>query len=824
MITFYIYLARRYFQSFKAAFVVALIVASRSNVHAQCPAESNPDSLGCAVVLDSSSQLNGSPASVNIEGAPDTHTPHPDDLISPSSNTDASILPKHIDSPTDERRSLQRSLAARSEPLTEFQRFVAASIGQTLPVYGADLFNSTPAAFGPLDHGPSPQDMIVGIDDELRLRVWGQVNFSSSLRVSREGEIYIPKVGAVHVAGLPFSAVPDHVRNAMERVYRNFELTVDMGEIHSIQIYVTGLAHRPGEYTVSALSMLIDAVFASGGPAAAGSMRHILLKRAGKTVTDFDLYALLVNGEKTGDAQLQPGDVLYFPAAGAQVAVFGSVRQPAIYELRGRESIQNLLDAAGGQTSIAAGAHLSVERIEGRSKRRAFEVGTNPEGLVTILSDGDILHIDPVISTYRETVTLRGAVANPGHYQWHEGMHLSELMPDRDSVVRRDYWWHRTQLGLPAAEFLPSTPKSSQIGLAVSDSAKGGVPPQAQNQLDNQRTIESPHAEDDPTGKPSAVESPERQTNWNYAVIERLDSSTMRTSLIPFGLGKLILEHDASQDLELMAGDVVTIFAQSEIQIPANEQTKYITLEGEFVHPGIYSVSAGETLRSVVSRAGGVTQQAYLYAASFTRTSTQALEQQHLNEFSDQLEHQLLRNSMFSTSPTNGATSQQALSSNRELIERMRAVRASGRIVLDVQGANAKEDELPDLHLENGDHLLVPVKPDTVQVLGAVFNSQAFIFHPGIRAGEYLHLAGGPNRDADRKRIFILGADGTVTSSDSQSSFSRRGLGEMHLHPGDSIVVPEKGMHLSGVAQVLAWTQAISQASLPAVEATSLTH
>jgi protein involved in polysaccharide export with SLBB domain len=128
------------------------------------------------------------------------------------------------------------------------------------------------------------------------------------------------------------------------------------------------------------------------------------------------------------------------------------------------------------------------------------------------------------------------------------------------------------------------------------------------------------------------------------------------------------------------------------------------------------------------------------------------------------------------------------------------------------------------LHLENGDHLLVPVKPDTVQVLGAVFNSQAFIFHPGIRAGEYLHLAGGPNRDADRKRIFILGADGTVTSSDSQSSFSRRGLGEMHLHPGDSIVVPEKGMHLSGVAQVLAWTQAISQASLQAVEATSLTH
>lgn len=783
----YIYSARRYFLFFKVACFIAVVAISQLNAHAQCPAGNDPDSLGCAVALEYSSQLSGSPASVSIQEAADTRSQKLDDLTATSSNASAANLPNRTENHTDERNGSRRNIVARPEPLTEFQRFVAASIGQTLPIYGADLFSSMPASFGPLDHGPVPQDMIVGIDDELRLRVWGQINFSSSLRVSREGDIYIPKVGAVHVAGLPFSAVTGHVRDAMERVYRNFDLTVDIGEIHSIQIYVTGLAHRPGEYTVSALSTLIDAVFTSGGPAAAGSMRHVLLKRNGKTVTDFDLYALLVNGEKTGDAQLQTGDVLYFPAAGAQVAIFGSVREPGIYELRGKESIQDLLGAAGGQTSIAAGAHLSLERIEARSQRRAFEVSTDPEGLGTLLSNGDILRIDSVVSIYSETVTLRGAVASPGHYRWHEGMRLSELMPDRDSLVRRDYWWHRTQLGLPAPEFLPPRP-------------------------------------DDLAERPSAVESPEKETNWNYAVIERLDSSTMTTSLIPFGLGKLVLNHDLSQDLELMAGDVVTIFAQSEIQIPANEQTKYITLEGEFVHPGIYSVSAGETLRSIVSRAGGVTQQAYLYAASFTRKSTQTLEQQHLNEFSDQLEHQLLRNSMFASNPLNGTTSQQAVSSNRELIARIRAVRATGRIVLDARSGNSENFELPDLHLENGDHLLVPVKPDTVQVLGAVFNSQAFIFHPGARAGEYLRLAGGPNRDADRKRIFILRADGSVTTRDSQSSFSMHGLGEIHLHPGDSVVVPEKEMRLSGISQVLAWTQALSQASLPAIVATSLTR
>ena len=147
------------------------------------------------------------------------------------------------------------------EPPTEFQRFVAATTGRMLPIYGARLFAARPTIFGPIDQGPAPQDMVVGAGDELRIRIWGQINFSANLRVSREGEIYLPKAGVVHVAGLAFSAVTGHLRTALERVYRNFELSVDMGEIHSIQVYVTGQARQPGEYTVSALSTLVNAVF-----------------------------------------------------------------------------------------------------------------------------------------------------------------------------------------------------------------------------------------------------------------------------------------------------------------------------------------------------------------------------------------------------------------------------------------------------------------------------------------------------------------------------------------------------------------------------------
>ncbi len=726
-----------------ATAILALLMVSASSASAQCPGGEDPDALGCQTVLDPAALLKGSDASISINANRAAQAPSPD-----AATNGASLTSQDERTLRTKEDHSRRVAPLKAEPPTEFQHFVAASTGQMLPIYGAELFNSMPTSFGPIDQGPAPVETIVGPDDELRIRVWGQVNFSANLRVSREGEIYIPKVGAVHVAGLPFAAVSPHLRRVMEKVYRNFEMSVDLGEIHSIQIYVTGWAHRPGEYAISALSGLVDATFVSGGPAAPGSMRHVLLKRNGKVLADFDLYALLTTGDKSGDMQLQPGDVLFIPPAGAQVALLGSVRQAAIYELRGTESIDELLNTAGGKTTLASGAHISLERIEDHARRRAFEVSPDAEGLAIPLRDGDIVRIDPIVSSYRETVTLRGAVASPGHFRWHAGMRLSELMPDRESLEKRDYWWHRTQLGLPAPEL--AAPAGPAIAM--------------------------------PGNKPAAVESPSAETNWNYAVIERLSPGTMKTTLIPFNLGKLVLEHDMAQDRDLTAGDVITVFTVADIQIPINEQTRYVSLDGEVGHPGIYSVSPNETLRSVVERAGGLTKQAYLYAAVFTRRSTQALERQNQNEFADQLEHQLIRSSMSSIGVVSPAASQQALSLNHALIERIRT-RVNGRIVLHTRIDETGTYELPDMHLEDGDRLVIPFAPETVQVIGAVFNPHAFIYHAGARAGEYLRLAGGPNRNADRSRIFILRADGTVTSHDSDASLFARGFGDLSSTP-----------------------------------------
>jgi len=799
-------LARR---SIVLSLIAVFGAAMATTAAAQC---ATPDAPDCGQPADpfapaDSSQVKTSRPDVSIPELPAQETQNQYESAPPSWPEDNPELERRgnrANPKAEPAPYLNRRTTTKPEAPTEFQLFVLNSTGKNLKVFGAEFFQGEHAAqFGLLERGPAPPEMIVGPEDELRLRVWGQVNIATNLRVSREGEIYIPKVGAVHVAGLPFGQVSEHIRSAMERVYRNFDLSVEMGQIHSVQIYVTGFARNPGEYAVSALSTLVDAIIVAGGPSSEGSMRHVLLRRKGTVITDFDLYSLLIHGDKTGDAQLQPGDVLFIPPAGAQVAVLGSVRQPAIYELRGDDSVSRMLDAAGGRTAVASDARISLERIEDHSHRRAVDLALDETGLGTNLHDGDIVRVESVASKYQQTVTLRGAVANPGHFAWHEGMRLSQLLPDRESLVKREYWWERTQLGVPGLEFKPLRQSAETLSGAESTSLRPspGTLPMA-----------------DETNRPLIVERPAYQTNWNYAVVERLNRETMKTSLLPFNLGKLVLEHDLSTDMPLEPGDVVTIFTESDIRVPAQEQTRYVTLEGEFVHPGVYSVSPTETLRELIRRAGGLTPDAYLYAATFTRQSTRELEAEHLRELSDEMEHQLIRKAMISVG---GESNSQAVGLNRELLAQLRNARATGRIVLDFQFDKNGATEFPELHLEDGDRLLVPHRPDTVQVLGAVFNPHAFIYREDGSGDDYLKLAGGPKRDADKKHIYVLRADGTVSDRAGASMFADH-LKHVKLRPGDSVIVPEKELRLSSLAEVLAWTQALSQTSVTGMAASSI--
>jgi protein involved in polysaccharide export with SLBB domain len=789
------------------------------------------------------------------------------------------------------------------EPLTEFQKFVAATTGQLLPIYGAKLFRNVPSTFSPSDLAPVPSEYVIGPDDELRIRIWGQVSYSGNLRVDRSGDIYLPEVGSVQVAGLQFSALDQHLRAAVSRVYRNFDLSVDMGRIRSMQIYVTGQARRPGVYTVSSLSTLVDTLFASGGPSAQGSLRHIELRRNGKTIADFDLYALLIRGDKSKDTRMLPEDVIYIPPAGGQVAIIGSVHTPSIYEIREGETIGDLIDAAGKTTTVASSARISLERVGDHQIRQAMEFPFDKTGLAAPLAGGDILRVFSIVPAYQKTVTLRGNVANPGRFAWHAGMHLSELIPDRDSLLSRDYWWKRSHLGLPGPEFeplisnfeanqrrplrnngypcnpnvsdpnsnnlYPNNPNSNELypngACSNSNNTNGNYPNSNYQQPYNQDPT-SPEAQDALTsglaandrqntsgynstaqnsrqaggtgtvasefgqnfGPESGTQSRRTEVkisapeiDWNYAVIERLDPNTLKTSLVPFDLGKLVMNHDTNQDLTLQPSDVITVFSQADIRVPLEEQTKYVDLEGEFVHSGIYSVQPGETLRDVVRRAGGFTGKAYLYGSEFDRESTRVLQQRRIDEYVQEVDLDASRGTLALTASATSsagttANTAAATAAEQQLLLRLKQIRATGRVVLNFQSNGANIDDVPEISLENGDRFSVPPTPATINVVGAVYDQNSFLYHSGSSAGHYLRIAGGPDRDADWHHSFVIRADGSVVSREAVKGPWGNSFKDLKLNPGDTIVVPDKSLRPTALRGFLEWTQIFEQLAIGA--------
>lgn len=818
------------------------------------------------------------------EIAPSTRMPSPfqqqPGMVQPPTYMDTGANRNY---PESRYRNLPNEKPLPPQPLTEFQKFVAGTTGDVLPIFGENLFHNAPSTFAPIDETPVPASYLIGPGDELRVRIWGQVNFNANVRVDRSGNIYLPQVGQVHVAGLPYQDLSKHLHAAVGRVFRNFDLTADIGQIRAVQVYVVGQAQRPGTYTISSLSTLVDALFASGGPSVEGSMRHIYLKRNGETVADFDLYDLLVRGDKSHDAHLQSGDVIFIPPVGPQVALTGSVRHPAIYELRGpTATIAQLLQFAGGASATASNARISLERIQNHHDRAAMEVAFDQQGLATALQRGDIVRVLSIIPMYQKTVTLRGNIANPGRFAWHHGMRLSDLIPDRDSLLTRDYWWKRAQAGLPAPQFepVPMLASQSQPSRAVdlrerarnfprtaaecqslnaaynskwyrcgpngAEADQSSQSPYDGSLGEDNGSASQPNARQPMSAAPAIggrtlasrenqvvtentagatrrirITLPAPEIDWDYAVIERLDKNTLKTSLLPFDLGKLVLDHDPSQNLELEPGDVVTIFSQADIHVPLAQQTKFVRLEGEFVHAGTYSVKPGETLPELVARAGGLTPDAYLYGSEFTRESVRVIQQSRINEYVQKLQMEIARgniaqSSSAASSAQDLASANTAAISERALISRLQQVRATGRIVLEERPDSSGVAALPPIQLQDGDTFIVPSVPASINVVGSVYDQNSFLYAPGRRVGDYLHLAGGPNRDADKKHAFIIRADGSVLSRAAAGGIWGNTFKSVRIHPGDTIVVPEKTFGPSFMRGFLDWSQVVSQLGLGA--------
>ncbi|UXY14487.1 SLBB domain-containing protein [Chitiniphilus purpureus] len=652
--------------------------------------------------------------------------------------------------------------------LTSFQRYLCQTTNKPLPVFGIAALRASGSRV-PLEGGQVAPDYRLGVGDTFSLRIWGQLDADLALTVDRAGAVFIPRVGTVRVVGVSFGELKPYLQKEIGRVFRNFELAVTMGQLKSVQVFLAGQVKAPGSYALPALSTIVNALGAAGGIADTGSLRRITVKRGGRTVHTFDLYPLLLAGDKSGDWLLQPGDVVHVAAVGPQVAIYGGVKVPAIYELSDGESLAQLLDWAGGLDGSGLDGQLTVERVD-RQKKRVVEQTTIEAAPGFKLAAGDVVQVYQLSQQVENLVILKGHVAQSLRMPWWEGMRVSDLIPSRQLVVDPQFWLGKRE-------------RTQEAGAGEDLTA---------NQL------------------LSKFSDPNNEVNWDYATIERVDSE-YRSRLIPFNLAQA-LAGEPAQDVLLQPGDVVHIFSKAEIRVAGSSQTRYIRLEGEIAAPGVYEVEPGTTLRQLLERVGGLTGAAYLYGAEFTRESVKLEQRKQMDQLATFLEEaaqaQAVDTAQNALNAQDVPAAQVAAQQQIAAAKRIRETPTTGRIVLGLRAGARMVGDIPNVLLENGDRFYVPAIPGTVSVLGSVFSKNtAYLFDGKRELGEYIALAGGPTRTADESSLFVIRADGSVISN-QQSTFGR--VASLTALPGDTVVVPEKVDRKSFVRSLLDWTQILA--------------
>jgi protein involved in polysaccharide export with SLBB domain len=496
-----------------------------------------------------------------------------------------------------------------------------------------------------------------------------------------------------------------------------------------------------------------------------------------------DLYDFIHQGDNRADMRLQPGDVIVIPPAGARVAVLGTVNTPAIYELKGAEAaVSEVLGWGGGLPVIATTRVASLERIQpdAVTARSVTQIGLDAVGQVTRLRNGDMLSVYEISPKFENAVTLRGHVAAPLRYRFVSGMRIRDLIPERDALVVSDYYRRNNRL------------------TQITGSDKEGVQQRVRNGAN--------------------------EVNWDYAVIERLNPLSLSTDMLPFNLGRAVIDADLQHNLELKAGDVVTIFSKNDVTIPQSKQTRLVNLEGEINAAGVYQLRPGETLRQVLARAGGLTPQAYVFGTEFTREETRRQQQERLDQATRRLEAMTASEATRQLSNVSGASSEQASQAQilqqqqQQQLARLKTLKSNGRIALELATTAQQLQDLPDLPLQDGDRIHIPARSTYVMAVGAVNNDNALIWKPGRTVEEVLALA-GPTEAADMDSAFVLRADGTVLSRNQKSAwlfaFSSSGLDGVALMPGDAVVIPEKLDRKTGWTNFMVglkdWTQILYQ-------------
>ena len=713
-----------------------------------------------------------------------------------------------------------------------FSGKISAEIDMELHQFGYDFFNQK-YPFSPEKNIPVGPEYIIGPDDSFTVHLWGKVEETHVVTVSRDGGITLPRLGTLIVGGLTKSELEKFLINKFKEYYPDFNMHITMGALKTIDIYMVGELNRPGTYNLSSLSTVVSALSASGGPSKNGSLRNIDIRRNGELLKTIDLYDFFINGLKENDITLKQGYTVFVPVIGPTAAVSGQVKRPAIYEMKNEQTLDELIELAGGVLPTSHLQNVVIERIVGHKRREVASFDLDPlnektaVNLKTVIKDGDLIKIYPVHKDIEKIVYLEGNVKYPNEYALKEGMKIKDIIPSYDYLLPEPY---------PQAEIIRLVPPDLHPEIRTFDLGKMLDGDEIENIVLNDRDRIKIYNKWEKQNIPEVSISGALRNPGIFRLYEGMTikdlifaaGNTTRnayltkgelTRVVPGESGTDIIKIDFSpqkviegnleDNLKLQADDQVFI---REIPKYSSALEKKVYLEGEFRFPGEYSFSEGEKISSVIERAGGLTEEAYPYGAIFTREAAKEIWAARKQEYIDKLEQDILTVSAFSAETALDASKAsialQTLNAKKEMLEKLRSAEPTGRMVINISEVMLMPSGDNDLELRPGDRLVVGRRPDSVFVIGEVYNPNAIIYTPGGDVGYYMNIVGGMTDNADKKQIYIVRADGTVDSKRQSklglftwdSSNHRWGFGSFkskELKPGDTIIVPKKVVKLS---------------------------
>jgi len=654
---------------------------------------------------------------------------------------------------------------------------------------------------------PVGDGYIIGPGDSFTITLWGISEGIFKVTVKSDGTIVLPKAGVVSIAGMTFGQMREYLQDTLGRYFEGVNLAVTMDKIRTIRAYIIGEVGRPGSYSLSSLSTVYSALFSAGGPTKKGTLRDIQLIRNDKVIANIDLYDFLLKGAKDQDRRLESGDTIFVPFIGSTIGISGAVNRPAIYEVKGIPRLKDLLWLAGGFTPTSDLTRIQIERLIEHDKRIVIDKNISrykkDAKLQSFpLKNRDYVRVFSISGGVQNIVNLAGNVARPGRYEWKEGMRLLDLFPNGYADLKPqpfEEYGYITRLVPPAMH-------EKNISFSLKKLLEGDA---SQNVLlSKMDKIKILSLKEESSGKSVSITGFVRKPGaYSYRegltlkdliyqagnVVERAyaeEIEVFRTEIkgdkaehLRFTVNlKKVFADDPKHNLDLQNLDRVNI---------RNIQDWYqgsVTFSGQVKFPGTYPISRGERLSSVLERAGGFADDAYLFGAVFTRKSVKSAQDENVQQLLDKIEAGMIKEAQgIQLGEVKGKT-QAELERNRKLLDRISASRTKGRVILKLSGLNGFKDSQEDIELEDGDSLTVPAKTDVITVIGEVYNPAGVLYEADKNVFYYLERVGGTIAQGDSDNIYVLRADGSVLSK----SGGTLNVYWDKLSPGDVVVVPPR--------------------------------